>query len=197
MDKEKRIKELLQEKRISYNEDANDLEGNRVRGLYELIQDWFKPDFVVVEIGSCEGSSTELFALTCKQVYAIDPWEGSLRPNAQIEMIMSRQSEHKCRKRMIEYDNVKIIKGLSEVEVKNFEDKSIDAVYIDGAHDTESVVRDIGIWLPKIKDGGIMCGHDYSTSFIEQIVVNRFGFADKTYKDSSWAVDLGRFFKKA
>ena len=63
MNKKERIEALLQEKRISYNGDGDFKEGNRVGGLYELIQDFFEPEFVVVEIGSCEGTSTELIAL--------------------------------------------------------------------------------------------------------------------------------------
>ena len=194
MNKQKRIEELLQEKRISYADDVKDVEGNRVGGLYELIQEWFEPDFVVVEIGSCEGSSTELFALTCQRVFAVDPWDGSVRPNAPIEIQNAQQSEKKCRERMAKYDNVQILKGFSEEMVSRFPNKSLDAVYIDGAHDAHSVNQDIDMWLPKIKETGVLCGHDWSCAHISRMVKRKFGYADKDYKDASWAVDLKRFY---
>lgn len=36
-----------------------------------------------------------------------------------------------------------------------------DFVFIDGAHDYASVRSDIEVWLPFIKEGGILSGHDY------------------------------------
>ena len=190
MNKESRIQALLNEKRISYNPDGDFVEGNRVRGLYDLIQECFEPDFVVVEIGSCEGSSAELFALTCGKVYAIDPWEGVAHSNGPIELAMSRQSEKTCRVRLNKYNNVEIIKGLAEEEVNSFKDRSVDAVYIDGAHDPASVAKDINMWLPKIKDGGVLCGHDWRTAEVRNVVLKMFGGVNKIYKDGSWAIIL-------
>lgn len=45
---------------------------------------------------------------------------------------------------------------------KLYKDNSLDFVFIDAAHDYESVFNDITYWLPKIKPGGIIAGHDYS-----------------------------------
>ena len=42
-----------------------------------------------------------------------------------------------------------------------FEDESLDFVFIDASHEYEDVKKDIQIWLPKIKKGGILAGHDY------------------------------------
>lgn len=44
---------------------------------------------------------------------------------------------------------------------KLFDDKSIDFVFIDAGHDYENVRNDILAWKPKVKDGGILAGHDY------------------------------------
>lgn len=42
-----------------------------------------------------------------------------------------------------------------------FEDKTIDFVWIDGDHSLEGVRADIAAWLPKVKAGGVIAGHDY------------------------------------
>jgi len=34
-------------------------------------------------------------------------------------------------------------------------------VYIDGAHDFDNVMLDLIHWVPKVKIGGIVSGHDY------------------------------------
>lgn len=40
-------------------------------------------------------------------------------------------------------------------------DRTCDFVFIDGAHDYESVRTDLCSWLPKVKVGGVIAGHDY------------------------------------
>jgi len=39
-------------------------------------------------------------------------------------------------------------------------DRSCDVVFIDGDHKTNAVLEDNRIWSPKIKSGGLLCGHD-------------------------------------
>lgn len=44
---------------------------------------------------------------------------------------------------------------------KLFEDNSIDFLYIDTAHEFEHVKKEINLWFPKVKPGGVIAGHDY------------------------------------
>lgn len=39
--------------------------------------------------------------------------------------------------------------------------KGLDFVFIDGCHKYESVRDDVRAWWPKVRRGGIICGHDY------------------------------------
>lgn len=47
---------------------------------------------------------------------------------------------------------------------KNFEDNSIDFLFIDTDHTYEHVSKELKAWYPKVKKGGIIAGHDYNTS---------------------------------
>lgn len=55
----------------------------------------------------------------------------------------------------------KTIHAGSQDAVKKFEDNSLDFVYIDAEHSYKAVKEDIKEWMPKVKSGGIIAGHDY------------------------------------
>lgn len=52
--------------------------------------------------------------------------------------------------------------GDSFDRAKDFEDKSIDFCFIDANHTYEFISRDIAAYLPKMKPGGVIAGHDYN-----------------------------------
>lgn len=45
--------------------------------------------------------------------------------------------------------------------VKDFQDNSLDFVYIDANHDFINVAQDVYYWSKKVRIGGIVAGHDY------------------------------------
>ena len=45
--------------------------------------------------------------------------------------------------------------------LKDFENRSLDFVYIDANHDVQHVMEDIAGWINKVKKGGILAGHDF------------------------------------
>lgn len=49
----------------------------------------------------------------------------------------------------------------SQDAVKIFTDNTIDFVYIDNGHTYEQVKGDANRWWPKVRVGGMLCGHDY------------------------------------
>lgn len=65
------------------------------------------------------------------------------------------------------HDKLTFIQKSSEIAAKDFQDQSLDLVFIDGNHSYESVKLDISSWFPKVKFGGIIAGHDYTENGYE------------------------------
>ena len=49
--------------------------------------------------------------------------------------------------------------------VHDFDDRSMDFIFVDADHDSGSVYRDLAIYWPKLKPGGWMAGHDWCDEF--------------------------------
>jgi len=84
------------------------------------------------------------------------------------------------------------LKMTSTEAAKLFEDESIDFVYIDACHEYESVKSDIHSWMPKIKKGGIIAGHDYNPTFpgVIQAVHEEFGENNISIRNRSWVYNV-------
>lgn len=54
-----------------------------------------------------------------------------------------------------------LIRMTSTQAAKRVEDGSLDFVYIDGDHQYDSVITDLSAWFDKVRDGGVLAGHDY------------------------------------
>lgn len=57
--------------------------------------------------------------------------------------------------------DVVVIRGWSTEVAATFEDGSLDFVYIDANHELSHVVNDLTAWVPKVRKGGVVAGHDY------------------------------------
>ena len=55
----------------------------------------------------------------------------------------------------------RVINEDSLIAAAQVKDGSLDFVFIDGDHTYEACKRDIIAWLPKVKEGGWITGHDY------------------------------------
>ncbi len=114
---------------------------------------------VIVEVGVRDGyfSKYLLDNTSVEKLYAVDPWELNSELMSDPEGIYNI-----CKNNFKPYgERAEMVKGYSPSAAEMFEDESLDFVYIDGAHDYESVKNDIDAWYSKLKKGGILAGHDY------------------------------------
>lgn len=73
-----------------------------------------------------------------------------------------------------------------------FADGECSLVFVDADHAEESVRKDINAWLPKIKKGGTICGHDYAHNHhigVKRGVDGIFGKPSRLF-GTLWVQDL-------
>jgi len=159
---------------------------NNVIGIYDMMKEISTPDFEMVEIGSFAGISSMLFAEMCRKVFCVDLWQ----EYTELPSDKLKTAEELFDGWLTMYPNMQKVKMNSLDASKSFEDASLDLVYIDGGHDYESCKNDIVAWLPKIKKGGWITGHDIHMDTVRKAVEDILGKDYKTYKDESWAVQI-------
>lgn len=76
-------------------------------------------------------------------------------------------------------------------------DESLDFVFIDAIHTYEHVKRDVAAWMPKLKPGGVLGGHDYGKAWkihkaVKRAVDELFGDRVEMDVDSTWFVRMGQ-----
>lgn len=118
---------------------------------------------VGVEVGVERGVFSEML---CKgnpegKLYGIDPWLTIKGYREHVDQGKLNGFLEETKQRMAPY-NFEPIRKFSMDAVKDFKDKSIDYVYIDGNHDFQNVTNDIVEWSKKVRPGGIISGHDYT-----------------------------------
>lgn len=124
------------------------------------------------EIGVERGYYSEVLVKANPQmkIFGVDPWESleTCKDNAPKRRTENHRSQarinmfyEEARARLAPYPNYEIMKEYSIDAVKRFEDGSLDFVYIDANHEYSFVMDDMSMWSRKIRQGGIVSGHDY------------------------------------
>jgi len=123
------------------------------RPMFEFIYTHNKEkDLTGVEIGVSAGHNAKniLKRVPIKDLYLIDPYLGD-----------HKKEFSKAKHRLHSFeDKTVFIKKKSEDAVDDIPD-NLDFAYIDGNHEYEYVLRDIELYYPKIKNGGVIGGHDF------------------------------------
>ena len=68
-----------------------------------------------------------------------------------------------------------------------YPDHSLDFVFIDAAHDYGNVKKDIQAWAPKVKETGIIAGHDYfGAEGVRAAVDEFFTSVETNFEEGYW-----------
>ena len=112
------------------------------------------------EIGVYKGGFTKKLLEAGLEVYAIDPWK-SYKINENQERMDFLYGHTKRELSKYDEQTCHIVRKASMEALNDFDDESLDFVYIDGNHSFPHVANDIFYWEKKVKRGGIVSGHDY------------------------------------
>ena len=119
-----------------------------------------------VEVGVNLGEYSKLICdnNTQMKLYGVDPY---LKYDTYHEYESQKQmdeiyEEAKLKlKSYVDDGQYEFIRKTSMDALEDFEDESLDFVYIDANHELDFPFKDIEGWAKKIRPGGIIAGHDY------------------------------------
>jgi Methyltransferase domain len=122
------------------------------------------------EIGVSTGKFSKHLCSCNKKLnlLAVDAWklylgyEDDLGRKTPITQELLEQHYERAKERLARYKRCKIIRMFSKDAAATLKDNSLDFVYLDANHSVAEVMEDLIAWTPKVRPGGIICGHDYT-----------------------------------
>jgi predicted O-methyltransferase YrrM len=137
------------------------------------------------EIGAASGDTTLYIFKNCptlKHLVVADNW--SPMPNSGWHGMDTKRTFFIRLHHLL--PKIKVLEGLSWNMAQNVEDNSLDFIFIDADHNYESVVKDIRAWVPKVKAGGMVSGHDTHFEGVQKALAELIPTHIKESVDHCW-----------
>lgn len=157
---------------------------------------------IFVELGTYKGKSTSFIVTEMLnkgrniKFYTVDTFQGDSGSTDKQEVeaytkvnVSKMYEEFKQNTKHLEGKFTTMV-NYSDEATEYFLDNSVNSLFIDAGHSYEAVLKDITAWLPKMKNGGIMSGHDYNSwEGVKKAVNELLGTPDKVENDC-WFVKI-------
>jgi hypothetical protein len=131
--------------------------------FYEWVATNASPYWHGVEVGCYCGQSAAFLAVELLKWRTIGP------QLQRLDLVDCEMTKHDTERHLAPLRESDIIGRLRECDsvfgASRYIDGTLDFVFIDADHQYASVRRDIDAWLPKVKPGGIIAGHDHCPDF--------------------------------
>ncbi len=134
---------------------------------------------VIVELGEWQGRSTQAMCRsTFGTVFGVDCWPGGSSYQLAGDEATRLAIKENCRDSLRPYldSGGLVILEMDTVAAATFWAEHLqffvlpDMIFIDADHTFEGVTNDIKAWLPLLRKGGLICGHDIDQFAVEQAV---------------------------
>jgi len=166
--------------------------------LYEKLKQ--KPTMVGVEIGLWEGTNAKrlLDEFPNLTLIGIDPFEEYLDWCGKVNNSNISEKEQVFQNKLEPYiksGRFRLIKKRSDEALEYLENSKYDFVYIDGDHSYKWVKHDIEKYWEKIKEGGILCGHDRNLEGVKKALeefstrIGKVFIATEQPQQQSWYIE--------
>lgn len=171
--KSNNMNELLKDIREKKLDMQSDTSERDCRALEILTKKVLHDEVSVIEVGSWKGMTTSVLAKTVRdfkgKVFAVDHWKGQQGAPHHINQTNALDILKVFRDNMqiLGLDNIYPIVMDSLTGASIFKNDSVDLVFIDADHIYDFVKKDILAWYPKVKKGGIICGHDCELKYTD------------------------------
>jgi len=150
-------------------------------------------DGVIVEIGSWKGKSTICLGIGSMEnnrnkIIAIDPHTSHCEKlkTYLYENEVSTFSEFQKNIKQAKIDHlIEPIVDFSFNAVHQV-NKSIDLIFIDGSHKYEDVLKDLQMFFPKVREGGVIAFHDTNDGGPNKVVLEHL-FSSNNFKNVKFA----------
>jgi hypothetical protein len=131
-------------------------------------------DIIGVEVGVADGDNARNILIE---------WDIAALVGVEIDPLC----EPVIRERLACCRNFGLVTADSSVAAQLFPDEAFDFAYIDDDHDGDGPLRSLSAWYPKVKAGGVLCGHDYPVcTDVERAVVEFFAEHRMVLGASEW-----------
>ena len=125
-----------------------------------LLNEQREGKIIAVEVGVEEGKNAVVMLQQCPKLflYLVDTTDSPV-----------------LQQRIVPFnDRVEFVNKSSVDASKMFPDRHFDYIYIDALHELTDVTSDLTHWYPKIKEGGVISGHDWWYEGVRQAVCQFF-----------------------
>ena len=125
------------------------------------------PNGCIVEIGALFGLSSWTLAKNAHAsvtVYSIDPWVREWWMSSVEEQGGQILSFEAFKRNVSDAQNIIPLRGYSPKDFVGWQ-RPIDMIFEDSVHTNPVLHQNLSFWVPRVREGGIICGHDYSAEF--------------------------------
>jgi predicted O-methyltransferase YrrM len=133
------------------------------RGLIPVLRSLPYPA-IGIEVGVNRGLNSWYMLQECpniSKIIGVDHYQPYVDWDRPITMVEQELSYDTLQRNLhLMGDRFQLIREHSQAAAKLLDDDAYDFVFIDGGHSMKQVLCDLDSWVPKVRAGGVIAGHD-------------------------------------